>query len=163
MVDILIHSPTIDSPGKVKDDYGLRFLNMAMINHRDLVFEALQGGVDRGTRRCLAHLRRFSPDLPEPLIQQRLMLVIMYLFAVASSREAARDRPDVWRNLWGHPAARDNLIDTVEGMLTQRPSAHTLASIGRPPDIQPQAKTTSAKDPSPIKQPRSLANSKAPF
>ena len=41
VVDILIHSPTIDSPGKVKDDYGLRFLNMAMINHRDLVFEAL--------------------------------------------------------------------------------------------------------------------------
>jgi len=129
VVDILIFYPTIDSAGGVRDNYALRFLNMMMINHRDLIFEALQGGIDKGTRRCMVHLRRFAPDLPQEIMQQRLILIIIYLFAAASSREASGEKPWLWRNLWGHPASRHNLIDTVEGILMQQPSEETLACV----------------------------------
>ena len=111
------------------DDHALRFLAMVMINHRDLLFEAVQGGVDRGIRRCFEHLRQLLADYPAPLVQQRLMLAMLYLFAVGSSREAAREQPDAWRNLWGHPAAHENLLDAMEGLLTQPPSPATRSAL----------------------------------
>ncbi|WP_204308286.1 hypothetical protein, partial [Klebsiella oxytoca] len=84
VVAILAEPPQIaaDDPGA--DDHALRFLNMVMINHRDLLFAAVQGGADRGIRRCFDHLKRLLPALPAPLVQQRLMLAMLYLFAVAS-------------------------------------------------------------------------------
>lgn len=111
------------------DDHALRFLAQVMIYHRDLLFEAVQDGADRGIRRCFEHLRRLLPDYPAPLVQQRLMLAMLYLFTVGSSREAAREHPDAWRNLWGHPAARENLLDAMEGLLTQPPSPATLSAL----------------------------------
>jgi AcrR family transcriptional regulator len=129
IVSILITYPTMGGDHHEKDGYALRFLNMIMINHRDLMFSALEGGIDRGTRRCMAHLRRFAHDVPTVLIQQRLMLIITYLFATASSLEASLGRPHSPRSLWGHPAALSNLIDTVEGILLQPASKETLSLI----------------------------------
>lgn len=126
IVSILITYPTMEADGPFEDEYALRFLNMVLINHRDLMFAALEGGVDSGTRRCIAYLRRFARDMPPTLLSQRLMLVITYLFAAASSREASLAKTRSPRSLWGHPAVRENLIDTVEGMLLQQPSASTL-------------------------------------
>ena len=122
------------------DDHALRFLAMVMINHRDLLFQVVQGGVDRGIRRCFEHLRQLLPDYPAPLVQQRLMLAMLYLFAVGSSREAAREQPEAWRNLWGHPAAHENLLDAMEGLLTEPPSPGTLAALATPaPKLQKAA------------------------
>jgi hypothetical protein len=100
-----------------------------MINHRDLLFGALRDGADRGIRRCLAHLRRFLPDLPARIAQQRLMLLMLILFAVSSSREAAREQPSVWRALWGTPASSENLVDTLVGLLTAPVSAETEGAL----------------------------------
>lgn len=135
IVAILAEPPHIAADGQGADDHALRFLNMVMINHRDLLFEAVQGGADRGIRRCFDHLRRLLPELPAPLVQQRLMLAMLYLFAVASSREAAHAQPDRWRHLWGHPAARDNLLDSIEGLLRQPPSPDTLAALDTSPRL----------------------------
>jgi AcrR family transcriptional regulator len=134
IVSILITYPTMDGDHRKKDEYALRFLNMIMINHRDLMFGALEGGLDRGTRRCMVHLRDFARDLPAVLIQQRLMLIITYLFATASSLEASLDRPRSPRSLWGHPAALSNLIDTVEGILLQPASEETLHLLDQIPE-----------------------------
>ncbi|MBN8939843.1 MAG: TetR/AcrR family transcriptional regulator [Rhizobiales bacterium] len=137
VVAILAEPPQIATDDAGADDHALRFLNMVMINHRDLLFAAVQGGADRGIRRCFDHLKRLLPELPAPLVQQRLMLAMLYLFAVASSREAAHEQPDQWRYLWGHPAARDNLLDSIEGLLRQPPSPETLATLGTSPGGAP--------------------------
>jgi len=139
LVSILIHVPHVDTNGAGLDEHALRFLNMVMIDHRDLLFDALQGGADRGTRRCFAHLRRLLSDLPPAIVQQRLMLLMLHLFAVCSSREAARAQPDVWRSLWGQPAARENAIDTITGMICCPVSPETLAAM-RPPSPSTAAK-----------------------
>jgi AcrR family transcriptional regulator len=132
VVSILIQHPTLDSPGRGHDAYALRFLNMLMIDHRDLVFAALAGGADSGTRRCVAHLGRFAADMPAALLQQRLRLMVMFLFAAESSREASLKRRASASKLRGHPAARNNLIDSVEGMLLQPPSVETLDALDAP-------------------------------
>jgi hypothetical protein len=124
--------PKTDPRGVRRDRHALRFLNMVMINHRDLLFDALQGGADRGTRRCLAHLRVLLPDLPPTIVQQRLMLLVLHLFAVSSSREAAGEQPEAWRALWGNAAVEYNLLDMIEGMLTAPVSPATRAMLDEP-------------------------------
>ncbi len=109
--------------------YAARFMNMALINHRDLVFDALRDGQDRGTRRCLVHLRRLAPELPEPLMRDRLTLAMIYLVSVASAQRAAQADEAAWRQRWGRKAFRQNLADTVIGMLTQPASPETLAAL----------------------------------
>jgi AcrR family transcriptional regulator len=109
--------------------YAARFMNMALINHREMVFDALRDGQDRGTRRCLAHLRRLAPELPGALMQERLTLTMVYLISAASAREAARADEDAWRQRWGRESFRQNIADTVVGMLSQPASPETLAAL----------------------------------
>lgn len=130
VLGILVDYQVLDRASRSLDDVGLRFLNMIMINHRDLLFKVMrEERADQGTRRCMAHLRRMLPDMPPVLARQRLMMVISHLFAAASSREASLAE-GTNGSLWGHPAARSNLIDTVEGMLTAPVSSETLAALG---------------------------------
>jgi AcrR family transcriptional regulator len=131
LLTILMHVPGVDSQsrsrGPADEQHALRFLNLVMINHRDMVFDAVKDGVDQGTRRCVAHLRAFMPaDLPPAIVQQRLMFLVLEIIAVCSSREAAREHPEVWRSLWGQPGALDNALDTFAAMVTAPASAETL-------------------------------------
>lgn len=75
LIEILAHAPRTQDAGARHENHALRFLNMVMINHRDLLFDALQGGADRGTRRCLAHMRALLSGLRPAIVQQRLMFV----------------------------------------------------------------------------------------
>ncbi|MGH2342827.1 TetR/AcrR family transcriptional regulator [Segnochrobactraceae bacterium EtOH-i3] len=111
--------------------YTLRFFNSVLISHRDILFEATSGE-DRGTRRCFAHIRRLAPDMPAEILQQRLMLVLLYGVAAASSMEAAEANQKVWKNLWGYPSARANLADTMAGLITAPISPQTAALVGAP-------------------------------
>lgn len=128
VVEILVQTPSISDEDPVADDYSLRFMNMVLISHREMLFDAMRGQ-DRGTRRCLAHIRRMAPEMPAEVLQQRLMLVIIYLITAASSREAALVDRSAWENLWGHKSARDNLADTVVGIVCAPVSGETLESL----------------------------------
>jgi hypothetical protein len=98
-----------------------------------VVFDAVKGGVDQGTRRCVAHLRAFMPaDLPPEIVQQRLMSLVLQIISVCSSREAAREHPEVWRSLWGQPGALENALDTFAAMVMAPASPETLAAVTRP-------------------------------
>jgi AcrR family transcriptional regulator len=128
VVEILVQTPSMPDGRCAKDDYSSRFMNMVLISHREMLFEAMRGQ-DRGTRRCLAHIRRMAPEMPAEILQQRLMLVIIYLITAASSREAALVDRSAWENLWGHKSARDNLADTVVGIVCAPVSSETLESL----------------------------------
>lgn len=132
VVNILLPS---FSPGEASDnskaDYSLRFFASVLISHRDLLFEAT-AGQDRGTRRCYAHLRRLAPEMPEELLQQRLMLVLLYSLSSGASMEAAQADNQAWKNLWGYQSARSNLADTMAAIITAPVSDETLSHVGQP-------------------------------
>jgi len=130
VVGILIDALSECGDDPVADDHSLRFLNMALISRREVLFEAMRGE-DSGTRRCLSHIRRMAPEMPDEILRQRLMHMMNYLYTVASSREAARDDRSAWENLWRYGSARDNLVDMVVGMITAPVSDETLARLGR--------------------------------
>jgi AcrR family transcriptional regulator len=134
LLTILMHVPSVDSRprsrGGADEQHAHRFLNLVMINHRELVFDAVKGGVDQGTRRCVAHLRAFMPEgLPPEIVTQRLMFLVLQIISVCSSREAAREHPEVWRSLWGQPGALENALDTFAAMVTAPASPETLAAV----------------------------------
>lgn len=111
-------------------DFSRRFLAQALISHRDLMFDAMHGE-DQAIRRAFDHVRRLAPDLPGPLLQQRLRLALLYFTAVASAREAARMGVNRQEPLWSHPAVDANIADTVEGLITAPVSAQTRAALQR--------------------------------
>ncbi|WP_339948348.1 helix-turn-helix domain-containing protein [uncultured Albimonas sp.] len=146
VIEVMVDDDTLDAASRAQDDHGLRFLHSVMINRRDLLFEALRDGSDQGTRRCMAHIGRFAGHLPPVIVRQRLMLVISHLFAAAVSREAARFAKGgiEGETLWGHPAAKSNLIDTVEGIMTAPASPETLRLLEHAPAPTPADPADSA-------------------
>ncbi len=145
VADILVDFSLPEGDAAEDASHAARFMNRALIDHREMVYEALQDGQDQGARRCLAHLRRMAPDLPGPLMQQRLALVMVYLIAAASARQAARGNEASWRGRWGRESFRRNLADTVVGMLVQPCAPETLAALAeeeaqRPDPAPPPAR-----------------------
>lgn len=131
VVEILLSMPRredADAAEDGDDDFSWRFFNLVLSNHRHELFEAMRGQ-DRGTRRCLAHLRRLAAPLPEPLLRQRLMLLVNFATSAASAREAAVDDRSARLNLWDHPSVQDNLADMLCAMLTAPPSDRTLEAL----------------------------------
>lgn len=131
VVDILLPSFSPVDPAETNQaDYSLRFFSSVLISHRDLLFEAT-AGQDRGTRRCYAHLRRLAPDMPEELLQQRLMLVLLYSLSSGASMEAAQADNQAWKNLWGYKSSRSNLADTMAAIITAPVSEETMRHIAK--------------------------------
>ena len=134
VAEILIHSPSLE--GHASDDRSVRFLNMVLLNHRQMLFDAVRG-LDGGTRRCLAHMKRLAPPMPAQIVQQRLMLVMIYIIGAVSTREAARENMASWEMLWGGALGRETLADTVVGIMTQPPAPQTLSRVS-PADASPR-------------------------
>lgn len=133
VIKILLTRSETRPEDREEDDYSLRFFNMILSYHRHEIFEAMRGQ-DRGTRRCLAHLRRMAPPLPEPLLRQRLMMIVTFAVSASSAREAATHDQSAQANLWGHPSVTDNLTDMLVGVLTQPASEEALARLAEAPE-----------------------------
>lgn len=132
VVDILLPTFSATAPSENDTaDFSLRFFASVLISHRDLLFEAT-AGQDRGTRRCFAHIRRLAPEMPEELLQQRLMLVLLYSLSSGASMEAAQADNQAWKHLWGYQSARSNLTDTMAAIITAPVSEETMRFVGRP-------------------------------
>lgn len=110
-------------------DFSRRFLAQALISHRDVMFDAIQDE-DQAIRRAWEMVRALAPDLPGPVLQQRLRLALLYMTAAASAREGAKRGANRNETLWTHPAVEENLADTVEGMIRAPVSDETLAALG---------------------------------
>lgn len=129
---ILVGLPSDETMARMGGDAASAFLDRVMSSHRELLFEAIHFDLDTATRRCLAHLRRMLPELPPLVLAQRLRLAMLHAFAALSSRALAAKSPELWPAEWTGAIAHENLIDTLEGMLRQPPSAETLALL--PPE-----------------------------
>jgi len=122
VVDVLVRSST-ELEG---DDHTyLRFINWLQMNHRDLFLEALDNTWNTGYQRCLEHIRALLQNVPEAILNQRLVFMGLYLNATLSAREAALDAGKGEHEFWNAAYTMDNLIDTVLAMLEGKPSAAT--------------------------------------
>jgi len=131
VADILLPAlPQSGAPRPKEDNYMHRFFASVMISRRELLFEAT-AGQDRGTRRCFAYIRRLAPEMPTEILQQRLMLMLLYALSAGASMEAAMEDQEVWKNLWGHRSARSNLADTMAGIVLAPVSDETLAVLNQ--------------------------------
>lgn len=127
LAEILTDAPTLEAPGAA-DDRSLRFLNMVLQNHRQRLFEAMRG-LDGGTRRVLSLMRGLAPEMPPQILQQRQMLVMIYVIAAGSTREAAKADAEAWAALWGGVSGRETLSDTIVGIMTAPVAPQTLAAL----------------------------------
>lgn len=119
----------------------LRFIANLQFSRRALLREALGTEWNTGYRRCLEHLRRLTPDVPAPLLEQRLSLSGIYGNAILAAREDFLERrnrsPD---RFWDHAYTLENIIDTLLATVISRPSPETLAALGAeaaPPQSRP--------------------------
>ncbi|RJF87759.1 TetR/AcrR family transcriptional regulator [Oleomonas cavernae] len=133
VLDILIRLPH-EEPGDLGFDTDMAaFVDMMMAKHPDLIFEGIHVELGLATRRCLAHLRHMLPALPSPLMEQRFRFAILYAFSILSSRRSVGQRPDLWPPRWTEEVARQNLLDTLEGLLRQPASPETMAALAPAP------------------------------
>lgn len=119
-----------DGKNPAKEDTYIRFITMLQMSHRQLFLDALEGKWASGYERVLAHIRAMLRDLDPELLNQRLMLMSLYLRAAMSSREAALEGGASHR-VWSADVTMENLIDTIEGMLKPRPSKPTREALAK--------------------------------
>jgi AcrR family transcriptional regulator len=101
------------------------------LNDRAFVRNALGGTWNFGYRRCVELLLALIPEVPRPILEQRISLAVIYMNAVAAAREQSLGAPGESR-LWSTPYVMANLLDTIHVMLTAPPSEHTRAAAGLP-------------------------------
>ena len=95
-------------------------LNALQVEHYQAFTEGVEG-LDVGYRQCVAMLRELLPELTRTQLNQRIRLMMLFLFSASSARERAGES-SVWQQFWAEPSSRETLLDCLEGMLRQ-PSA----------------------------------------
>jgi AcrR family transcriptional regulator len=88
-VTAVLIATSIGLEGSGLEDSYNRFVVMLAMTHRQFFMETLAGRWNSGYQRCLEHLRRFMPDMPAAMKNERLVFVGAYLGAVVAGREAA--------------------------------------------------------------------------
>lgn len=110
------------------DDAGyIPFMNSLLVRHHAVFLEGVDGH-DVGFKRCVVYLRKLLPGIPTELFNQRLRLMMLYLFTAVSAREQTGES-STWFRLWEHPASEENFIDSIEGMLREPASPATRAAM----------------------------------
>lgn len=117
-----------DAAEPAQEDTYIRFITMLQMSHRQLFLDALEGKWASGYNRVLNHIRAMLAGIDPEIVNQRLMLMSLYLRAAMSSREAALEGGKPHR-VWSAEMTMENLIDTIEGMLKPKPSKQTLAAL----------------------------------
>lgn len=108
-----------------EEDTYLRFVVSLTMNHRQLFLEALEDRWNSGYQQCIAHIKSLLPDVPMPVLNQRLVFMGLYLGAVMTAREAAFDRGGRGREFWAARETMSNFIDTVQALLESSTSPTT--------------------------------------
>lgn len=96
----------------------MRFISVMQLNHRDTFTRAVEAEGDDSFERCIAHVAAALPDVPRPLLNQRIVFFYQFAQAALSAREAAFVATGDGGKLWGAPTALENLIDSLTAGLT---------------------------------------------
>ncbi|MEQ8347276.1 MAG: TetR family transcriptional regulator [Sneathiellaceae bacterium] len=113
----------------------MRFVAQIVATRRDLFDSAIGQQWNTGYQRCLAHIRRLSPDLPLPVLNQRLLFLGIYLFNVLAAREGAAAHGPEPHPYWQSPLLLQGLVDSACGLVEAPVGAGLHAGPG---PAQPQ-------------------------
>ena len=103
----------------------IRFVADLQLNNRQIMREILGNKWTTGSRRCLKHIQELSQDIPTSILEQRLSMIGIYSNAMFATKEASIEASDKSNRFWSHPYTIENIIDTLESMLTAPTSQHT--------------------------------------
>ena len=131
VLEILVWPSTNLGEADGEEDSYIRFISNLGLQERALLSDTLAGRWNVGYQRCLAHIRRLMPNMPERILQQRLVFLSLSLRAVMAAREAALDHRKEHLRFWTAPETMANLIDWLESSMTGPVSAHTRQLIAR--------------------------------
>lgn len=96
-----------------------RFMTSMQTERRQMFDQWAGGEHSEGYVRCVAHFQRLLSDLPQALVNQRLLFAGLSLRTLLAGREAARDAGTGDDHpYWGEPVATEGMIDAVEAILT---------------------------------------------
>jgi AcrR family transcriptional regulator len=118
VVDALIY-PSVGLGGSdTQEDSYTRFIVMLAMTHRELFIDALQNRWNSGYQRCLEHLRRLMPNMPEAVKNQRFVFLGSYLGGVLAMREAALTDSERKHPTWSSRQTLAHFAATVTALLT---------------------------------------------
>ncbi|ARU04950.1 hypothetical protein CCO03_09900 [Comamonas serinivorans] len=96
-------------------------LNALQVEHYAAFTQGVEG-LDLGYRECIGMLRALLPAVPRQQLNQRIRLMMLFLFSAASARERAtgpaQGEAGGWQQFWSEAGSKDTLLDCLEGMLT---------------------------------------------
>lgn len=123
LIEVLVRPAIETGP----DEVGyVQFLQMLQLGHRREFIEALEGRWNSGWQRTLVLLQQALPDIPAPLLNQRLIFLELFVGAALVKRERALTQGNGSR-LWNAKPTLDNLIDTLQALVEAPVSAQTQA------------------------------------
>lgn len=128
VIEVLVWPSTNLEEETGSEDTYIRFIAMLQMSHRQLFLDALEDKWARGYQRCLAHIRLLLKDLDPEIVNQRLVFMSISLRSAMSSREAALEGGKS-HHFWSAAFTMENLIDSLEGMLTCAESRNTTAKL----------------------------------
>ena len=120
--------PVIELASDERSRGYIRFTSFLQTSDRRTLRSALNNRWNTGYVACFEHLKGML-RLPPTLIKQRLILFSIYANAILSAREAAMESRSRSDRLWDQSFAVDNMLDTMEAMITSPPSAPTLEKL----------------------------------
>lgn len=127
---LMVEPPCFDAEDPASCSHSLRFLQMAMMSHREMLIEAMKDR-DPGLTRCLDHIRRMAPEMPEEVLEQRLKLAMKFLLMTGSVREEAMQHQPKPDPLWSCCWMPDNVADTFAGIICAPVSDETLTGLAQ--------------------------------
>jgi AcrR family transcriptional regulator len=107
----------------------VRFTSSLQASNRETLRSALNNRWNAGYVACFGHLKRMLV-LPATVVEQRLSIFSIYANAILSAREAALEtRRNRNSRLWDRRFIIENILDTLEAVITCPPSPQMLAVL----------------------------------
>ncbi len=100
-----------------EEDTYLRFISLLALQQRQLLNDVLGDDLNSGYQRCLAYIRKLATDIPQDVLERRLVFLSISLRAVMAAREAALDHRKEHMRFWTAPGTMDHLLDVLEGVI----------------------------------------------
>jgi Transcriptional regulator len=125
VLEILVWPSTNLGEAEGEEDSYIRFISNLGLQERALLSEVIAEQWNSGYQRCLDHIRRLVPEVPDAILRQRLVFMSLSLRAILAAREAALDHRREHLRFWTAPETMENLIDSLEALLTGPISVRT--------------------------------------
>lgn len=136
IVRVIAYAPERTMPGE-KTATAARVLASLLATRRKFLADHMRRMNLSVFNRLLMHLRELRADIPEAVMQQRLVYLAWYMSAILSAREAALDQGRGGSKLWTDADALGNLVDTATALI-EAPMVDVSGERGDGAKIQPR-------------------------